>query len=139
MAEVTTDTDTDLIPAQSQPSGGNGGPVLDEAPSYAALARIGRAIHGQHWEGKIADRIGENPRKLSRWRIGEGAPSAGTMAWAREMALRTAADVLAAAGEQDLADGVRARHQAIRHRAAEQGKVAFAAAMAARGAASVPG
>ncbi|KQP79246.1 hypothetical protein [Methylobacterium sp. Leaf117] len=96
-------------------------------------------IHGDRWEGKIADRIGENPRTLSRWRVGEGKPSARTMSWARELALRTAADVVAAAGEQDLADGVLDRHRAIRHRAAEQGKAAFAAAMAARGGASVPG
>ncbi len=112
---------------------------MEEAPSYEALARIGRAVHGQHWEGKLADRIGENPRSLFRWRVGEGAPSARTMSWAREWALRTAADVLAAAGERDLADGVLARHQAIRHRAAEQGRAAFEAAMAARGGASVAG
>jgi hypothetical protein len=54
------------------------------------------------------------------------------MAWAEELALRTAAEVLAAAGERDLADGVLAPHQAIRHRAAEQGRAAFEAAMAAR-------
>ena len=121
MADVTTNNDK--IPA------GNGGPALEEAPSYAALARIGRAIHGDRWEGKVADRLGENPRTLSRWRVGEGSPNARTIAWAREWALRTAAEVLAAAGEQDLADGVLARHRAIRHRAAEQGRAAFEAAV----------
>ncbi|KQO61756.1 helix-turn-helix transcriptional regulator [Methylobacterium sp. Leaf88] len=134
MADVT-DTDPILDPPPA--AGGNGGPALEPEPSYAALSRIGRAIHGDRWEGKLADKIGEGPRTLSRWRRGEGSPNARTMAWAREWALRTAADVLAAAGEQDLADGVLDRHRAIRQRAAEQGKAAFAAAMAARS--SVPG
>lgn len=136
MADVTG---TDLITNPSPAPGWNGGPPLEEAPSYAALERIGRAIHGQLWEGKLADKIGEGPRTLARWRVGEGKPSTRTMAWARELALRTAADVLAAAGEQDLADGVLDRHRAIRHRAAEQGRAAFEAAMAARGGASVAG
>ncbi len=95
--------------AANPPSGGNGGPALEEAPSYEALARIGRAVHGRLWEGKVAEALGEGPRTLRRWRAGEGAPSLRTMAWAREWALRTAADVLAAAGEQDLADEVAAR------------------------------
>jgi len=117
-----------------QPSG-NGGPALEEEPSYEALGRIGRAVYGRLWEGKVAEALGEGPRTLRRWRNGEGAPTARTMAWAREWALRTAADVLAAAGEQDLADDVRARLQSIRRRAAEQGRVAHAAAQA-RGAAA---
>ena len=122
MADVIT---PDPILDASPAAGGNGGPVLEEKPSYAALARIGMAIHGDRWEGKLADKIGEGPRTLSRWRVGEGSPNARTMALAREWALRTAADVLAAAGEQDLADGVLDRHRAIRHRAAEQGRAAF--------------
>lgn len=130
MADITLDTD--LIPAQSKPPGRNSSPAKEEAPSYAALASIGRAVHGDRWEGKLAEPVGEGPRTLSRWRRGEGAPPARTMSWAREWALRTAAEVLAAAGERDLADGVLVRHQAIRHRAAEQGRAAFEAAMDAR-------
>ena len=97
-------------PAPAAPAG-NGGPALEETPSYEALARIGRAVHGQHWEGKVAPHLGEGPRTLHRWRNGEGAPNARTMARAREWAMRTAADALAAAGEQDLADDVLARIQ----------------------------
>ncbi|GJD70663.1 hypothetical protein [Methylobacterium gnaphalii] len=52
------------------------------------------------------------------------------MAWAREWALATAADVLAAAWEQDLVDDVRARLQGIKRRAAEQGRAIHAAARA---------
>lgn len=58
--------------------------------------------------------------------------------WAREWAMRTAADVLAAAGEQDLADDVLAQLQAVRRRAAEQGRAAFHAAAQARAEAAPP-
>ncbi|MGY6285476.1 hypothetical protein ACXIT0_21640 [Methylorubrum extorquens] len=107
---------------------GNGGPALDPAPTYEDLARIGSAVHGQHWEGKVAPRLGEHPRTLHRWRNGAGAPSARSLAWA----LQTAADVLAAAGEQDLADDVAARLQALKSRAsgARRRKLAEAAAAA---------
>ncbi|WP_437871127.1 hypothetical protein ACSD7O_19375 [Methylorubrum extorquens] len=111
---------------------GNGGPALDPAPTYEDLARIGSAVHGQHWEGKVAPRLGEHPRTLHRWRNGAGAPSARSLAWARQWALQTAADVLAAAGEQDLADDVAARLQALKSRAsgARRRKLAEAAAAA---------
>ena len=52
--------------------------------------------------------------------------------------MRTAADVLAAAGEQDLADDVLAQLQAVRRRAAEQGRAAFHAAAQARAEAAPP-
>lgn len=116
-------------PAPAAPTG-NGGPALEVEPSYEALARIGTAVHGKLWEGKVSEHLGEGPRTIRRWRNGEGRPSGRTMAWAREWALRTAADVLAAAGEQDLADDVLARLQAIKRRAAEQGRAAFRAAQA---------
>lgn len=120
-----------------QPAG-NGGPALEEEPSYEALARIGRAVHGRLWEGKVAEALGEGERNFRRWRNGEGRPSARTMAWAREWGLRTAADVLDAAGERDLADDVRARLQSIKRRAAENGRAIHAAAQARAAAAAAP-
>lgn len=110
----------------------NGGPSLDEAPSYEALARMGRACHGAHWEGKVCDHLGESPRTLRRWRDGEGAPSARTMAWCREWAMRTAADLLAAAGEADLAGDVRDKMRSLDRRATEKGRAAFLAAREAQ-------
>lgn len=106
----------------------NGGPALDEAPSYEALARMGRACHGSHWEGKIAESIGESPRTLRRWRDGEGVPSARTMAWTRQWAMKTAANLLDAAGEADLAGDVRDRLRSLDRRAVEKGRAAFLAA-----------
>ncbi|MCJ2084212.1 hypothetical protein [Methylobacterium sp. J-090] len=109
---------------------GNGGPDLDETPSYEMLARMGRAAHGAHWEGKVCDHLGESPRTLRRWRDGEGAPSVRTMAWAKQWALRTAMDLLAAAGEADLAGDVRDRLRSLDRRAVEKGRDAFLAARA---------
>lgn len=111
-------------------SANNGGPALDETPSYEALSRMGRACHGPHWEGKIAEAIGESPRTLRRWRDGEGSPGPRTMAWCRQWALRTAADLLAAAGEADLAGDVRDRMRSLDRRAVEKGRDAFLAARA---------
>lgn len=100
--------------------------------SPAVFATVYAAVNLGGMAARLAERIGEGPRTLSRWRVGEGKPSTRTMSWTREWALRTAAEVLAAAGEQDLADGVLDRHRAIRHRAAERGRAAFEAAVAAR-------
>ncbi|MDP4021177.1 hypothetical protein Q8W71_00950 [Methylobacterium sp. NEAU 140] len=73
-------------------AGGNNGPPLDERP-YAILERIGRAMHGPRWQGKLAGDIGENERELRRWRAGIGEPSPRTLAWAREEARRHIAGI----------------------------------------------
>lgn len=88
------------------------------------------AGHGPHWEGKVCDHLGESPRTLRRWRDGEGAPSTRTMAWCREWAMRTAADLLDAAGEADLAGDVRDRLRSLDRRAVEKGHAAFMASRA---------
>ncbi|GJD97446.1 hypothetical protein [Methylobacterium iners] len=98
---------------------GDAAPPLAEAPSYYALSRIGRAVHGMLWEGKIAPHLGKNPREVRRWRDGECAPSARTMHLARLWGLGVAADVLAAAGEPDLAKAVRRRRAVIKAEAGE--------------------
>lgn len=108
----------------------NGGPTLDETPSYEALAAMGRAAHGGHWEGKVCEHLGESPRTLRRWRDGEGAPSVRTMAWCRQWALRTAMDLLSAAGEADLAGDVCDRMRSLDRRAVEKGHAAFMASRA---------
>ncbi|MEE7478755.1 MULTISPECIES: hypothetical protein [Methylobacterium] len=76
--------------------GGNGAPPLDERP-YEILERIGRAMHGPRWHGKLAGDIGEDERELRRWRAGNGEPSPRTLAWAREAARLHAARILRAA------------------------------------------
>jgi hypothetical protein len=82
--ETSTMNSHDMLPPAV---GGNGGPAIDERP-YAILERIGRAMHGPHWHGKIAADIGENERALRRWRAGDGEPSPRTIAWARDEARR---------------------------------------------------
>ncbi len=98
----------------AQAVGGNGGPGLEMPPSYDALERIGHVVYGSHWEGKLAEDIGESDRTIRRWRAGEAATTPEAMASARHWAIKTAGKLLAAAGEDDLAGEVRAREQSMR-------------------------
>lgn len=114
----------------AEAAGGNGGPGLEMPPSYDALERIGRVVYGDHWEGKLAADIGESDRTVRRWRAGEAATTPEAMAAARLWAIETAAGLLAAAGEEDLAGEVRAREQSMRLRNAERAAARHAANVA---------
>ncbi|MFF9550857.1 hypothetical protein [Methylobacterium fujisawaense] len=110
--------------------GGNGGPSLDAPPSFDALERIGLAVFGTHWEGKLAAQAAIDERAIRRYRAGELATTPEAMARARLWALETAARLLAAAGEEDIANEVRAREQAMRLRNAERARAIHAANVA---------
>lgn len=82
-------------------AGGNKGPALEE--DYGFLERIGLAIYGQFWTGKLAMDVRAHPRQFRRWAEGSGKPSATVLLKARIRALRTAEALLQAVGEDDLA------------------------------------
>ncbi|ACB24637.1 hypothetical protein [Methylobacterium radiotolerans] len=110
--------------------GGNGGPSLDAPPSFDALERIGMSVFGTHWEGKLGAQAGIEERSIRRFRAGELATTPEAMARARLWAIETAAGLLAAAGEADLAGEVRAREQAMRLRNTERARAVHAANLA---------
>ena len=118
-------------------AGGNGGPDLEMPPTYEALERIGKVVYGDHWEGKLAEDTGQRDRTFRRFRSGEMATTPEAMAAARSWAIETAAGLLAAAGEEDLAGEVRAREQAMRLRNTDRALAVHAANMA-RAAAAKP-
>jgi hypothetical protein len=91
-------------PAEEPPpraAGGNGGPALEE--DYAFLERIGLAIYGEFWTGKLAVDVRAHPRQFRRWAEGAGKPTATVLLKARVRALKTAESLLRAVGEDDLA------------------------------------
>ena len=110
--------------------GGNGGPTLDAPASFDALERIGLAVFGTHWEGKLGAQAGIEERSIRRFRAGELATTPEAMARARLWAIETAAGLLAAAGEADLAGEVRALEQAMRLRNTERARAVHAANVA---------
>jgi hypothetical protein len=110
--------------------GGNGGPAMDAPPSFDALERIGLAVFGTHWEGKLAAQAAIDERAIRRYRAGELATTPEAMARARLWALETASRLLAAAGEEDLAGEVRAREQAMKLRNKERANALHAANVA---------
>ncbi|WCS27970.1 hypothetical protein LOK46_14435 [Methylobacterium sp. NMS14P] len=110
--------------------GGNGGPSLEAMPTFDALERIGRAAFGDHWEGKLGLQAGIEERSIRRFRAGEIATTPEAMARARLWAIETAARLLAAAGEEDIAGEVRAREQAMQLRNAERARAVHAANLA---------
>lgn len=110
--------------------GGNGGPAMDAPPSFDALERIGLAVFGTHWEGKLAAQAAIDERAIRRYRAGELATTPEAMARARLWALETAAGLLAAAGEEDLAGEVRAKEQAMKLRNKERAHALHAANVA---------
>lgn len=110
--------------------GGNGGPALDAPPTFDALERIGMAVFGVHWEGKLGAQAGIDERAIRRFRAGELATTPEALARARLWALETAAGLLAAAGEEDLAGEVRAKEQGMRLRNAERARAVHAANVA---------
>ena len=85
-------TKNNAVAAAPPAPGGNGGPTLDERP-YAILERIGFALYGDLWHGKIAADIGECDRAVRRWRAGQGEPSPAALHRARWVAERHIARV----------------------------------------------
>lgn len=110
--------------------GSNGGPSLEAMPTFDALERIGRAAFGEHWEGKLGLQAGIDERAIRRFRAAELATTPEAMARARLWAIETAARLLAAAGEEDLAGEVRAREQAMKLRNKERADAIHAANVA---------
>lgn len=81
------------------PVGGNGGPSLDERP-IDVVARIGRAMYGPRWIGRVALDLAEDHQTVRRWIKGQGGPSPANVAWLREnVARRHAARILRAIEE----------------------------------------
>lgn len=126
---------TDLIPsldalAAEARAGArhNGGPPLAPEPSYETLARIGKPVFGDLWDGKIAAIIHQHPRQMRRWRDGQGRPTRTAIGWAQEWARTTAEQLLRAAGEADLADAVAARNADLARQARKRGRASIAKA-----------
>lgn len=66
---------------------GNGGPDLDEHPGKV-IARIGKAMYGDLWHGKLAYDTGDDHRTLRRWESGECRPTEAKVSWIRFLGQR---------------------------------------------------
>lgn len=79
-------------------AGGNGGPPLDER-AIDTIARIGRAMHGERWIGRLGQDIGEDHQVIRRWLKGQGSPSSAVMERVRMHARSQALLIQRALGE----------------------------------------
>ncbi len=80
-------------------AGGNGGPALDERP-IDVIARIGLAMYGERWIGRVAHDLAEDHQAIRRWLKGVGAPTPANVRWLRDqVARRHAARILRAIEE----------------------------------------
>lgn len=81
---------TRLAPAPDAPppaAGGNGAPPLDER-AIDVVARIGKAMYGDHWIGKTAADLSEDHQTVRRWLKGQGAPTPANIRWLRDQVAR---------------------------------------------------
>lgn len=117
------------LPVPREAMGGNGAPPLDE-PGYRTIERIGQVVHGDLWHGKIAEHLGESDRIVRRWRAGDATPTPMAVARAKDYARHTALLLLAAAGEDELAEAVARRRADLSREASERGRALMAEQLA---------